>query len=129
MDRDQQEADDPSFANVITSTQWGNAGIPGRVREEPLFLPTSQTVQSSQLLQDAGLGDLEAMTQRELQDMLGGDLEMELDDEANGMQTDMTREGGVDEDANGQTDDWSVVSQLPATQRSVGDTFTPLFDD
>lgn len=118
------ENEELSFANVVTSTQRGANGLPFEDAEEPLFYP-SQAIQPSQVLQEAGFADFESMSERELQAMLRDDMEVEVDRTANGVS-----EMQVDaDDNNSAEDDWSMASQLPATQEGRGDGFTPLFDD
>ncbi|KAG8830667.1 hypothetical protein FRC17_004501 [Serendipita sp. 399] len=131
------EEQQPSFANVITSTPRARQNGPqpsahlsrasGRDEEEPLFLPTDSPP-PSQILQAAGLGDLEKLTQEELQAIFEDDMEMEVEG------------GGVTNDEGHATDDTMAHSTVgeeagysgnsyPATQSTEDSDFRPLFED
>ncbi|CAE6397384.1 unnamed protein product [Rhizoctonia solani] len=91
----------------------------------PLFLPSSQ----AELLKEAGLGDLEHMTQKELDEMLGDETdEIPGTPEQGLLNMDELEElfNESDFDAN----DSQVVGTQGASVARMGDkTFKPLFDD
>jgi len=136
-----------SFAGVATSThprrgddRRSRGGIPEHGRgggggETPLFFPeTSQSSDGrrvvepagSQVLRDAGLQDIERMTQAELRAMLDDDDE-EMNEINGGVGGGASMEDVEMESTFEDVQDWDP--SCAPTQRSKEDDFRPLFDD
>jgi hypothetical protein len=107
---------DPSFADVITSTNPASRRDTNE-EQEPLFYPMSQ---ASQSLRDAGWGDVEQMSQAQLAEMLDDDMNMEED-------VDTTMRDANDDDLEGAG--LGATQGIPPTQKESSSNFQPLFDD
>ncbi|KAG8746836.1 hypothetical protein FRC10_003358 [Ceratobasidium sp. 414] len=99
----------------------------------PLFMPSSQLSQAAEIWKEAGLGDLERMTQKELDELLGDD-DADEEEEVPGTPDQGDHDMiGLEELFNESEFDGSD-SQVVGTQEvpvaRLGDkTFKPLFDD
>ncbi|CAE6427862.1 unnamed protein product [Rhizoctonia solani] len=96
----------------------------------PLFLPPSQLTQK-EVLEEAGLGDLEHMTQKELDAMLGDENEEEIPGtpEEQGHLSMNELEELFNESDFDATDSQVVGTQGASVARLGDKTFKPLFDD
>ncbi|KAG8701622.1 hypothetical protein FRC08_003991 [Ceratobasidium sp. 394] len=98
----------------------------------PLFMPSSQLSQAAEVWKEAGLGDLERMTQKELDELLGDD-DADGEEEVPGTPDQGDHDmGGLEELFN--ESEFDADSQVVGTQEvpvaRLGDkTFIPLFDD
>lgn len=129
-----QEQSTPSFASIAMSTQHSGTNTHAYSSlQDPLFLPDSQTFQGSQVLREAGLGDLEGMTQAELNLFVDDDIELDIEDSGHPVTGSNFGIGGeemqVDEAKTKYEEDWTSASQFPATQQKGSGGFTPLFDN
>ncbi|KDN51069.1 hypothetical protein RSAG8_00698, partial [Rhizoctonia solani AG-8 WAC10335] len=94
----------------------------------PLFLPSSQFSQAG-ILEDAGLGDLQHMTQKELDAMLG-DEDEEIPGTPEQGHLSMNELEELFNESDFDASDSQVVGTQGASVARIGDkTFKPLFDD